>query len=343
MNLLYITSNRPAVGKTVLALALMSRLRAQGRRVGYFKPFSGDPATDQDAAFAQELAIQGDVQATRATVSLAQAVLATANVAEVLEQIRAAIELLEASYEVLLVEGPSLQTSEGDLSGFSVDLARELAASVLAVVGYSPGFGPEDVSRLSDLFGAGLLGVLVNSVTRYRQTEVQHILAELPEDLGAKLLGAIPEDREMLAVTLGQVASHLKGEWVAGEEKAQDLVESFLIGGNIMDPGNTYFGRSEAQAVIVRGDRPDIQMAALSASVLGLVLTGGHRPLEYVYHEMEQLDVPLMVVPGDTEDTADALGSLIQEANPYHPRKLARFLELLEAHCRLEAVDGALD
>ena len=340
MSLLYITSDRPGTGKTVLALSLLAGLRQEDRRVGYFKPFLADPGSDRDVTFARQMVSYGDMVGSPSPVTLGD--LPAANASEVVEQVKAAVDQLMAAYDTLVVEGPSLRWPQGDLSDLSAQMVQRLNAGVVMVMGYAADLNPDDVTKVSRLFGDHLLGVMVNSVTRYRGREVRHGFVQAAEATGVNFLGAVAEDRLMLSVSLGQIAEHINGEWVMGQDKANALVDSFLIGGNIMDRGETYFGRSETKAVVARGDRPDIQLAALATPTRGLILTGGHRPVEYVYHEVEQLDVPLMVVSTDTVATAEALGGVLERSNPYHPEKVVRFQELLEQHCDLQVIEDHL-
>ena len=81
----------------------------------------------------------------------------------------------------------------------------------------------------------------------------------------------------------------MKAGGSGGEEQGDNLVERYLIGANLMDSGDTYFNRVDNKAVIVRGDRPDLQLSALTGPVVGLINTGGHQPVEYLLHEVEQL------------------------------------------------------
>ena len=109
-----------------------------------------------------------------------------------------------------------------------------------------------------------------------------------------------------------------------------------------MDWGTIYFGRHEDKAVVVRGDRPDIHLAALSTPTACLVLTGGHQPIPYVYKEAEQREVPLLVVDGDTVSTVEALGTLSRLATVHHMSKVERFGQLLQQHGDLGALEGLL-
>ena len=96
----------------------------------------------------------------------------------------------------------------------------------------------------------------------------------------------------MLAVTVEQVAAHLGGAWVQEPENTDSLIERFLIGGNILDSGETYYGRYSNQAVIVRAERPDIQLASLMEDTACLVLTGRGDPTEYIKAEAMQRNGP---------------------------------------------------
>ena len=162
------------------------------------------------------------------------------------------------------------------------------------------------------------------------------------ESRGLASLGVIPEDRSLLGVTVGQVASHLKGRYVVGEVLADSLVQHFLVGGFGMDSGLEYFGLRDNKAVIVRGDRPDVQMAALQTPTTCMVLTKGIEPIEYVLNEAELEEVPVVVVESNTLDTMAALSAVQDLARFDHPAKLARYVELLEEHVDVGAILSGL-
>ncbi len=329
MSILYVTSDRDGAGKTALATALLSKLREEGKSVGYAKLFSRDPASDGDVAFARGLLGGG---AAEGPAPQEMSALSGGGAAE---GVTSAVATWASGLDGAVVEGPSAEVADENRSEVSAQLAEALDARVVVVLGYDARLTGERISSLVAPFGHRAAGVVVNGAPRYRRREARQALESAVSGSEIRLKGVVPEDRWMLTVTLGQVAEHLGGRWIMGEEKADCLVESFLIGGNIMDSGETYFGRSETKAVITRGDRPDIQLAALASASAGLVLTGGHEPVEYVYHEVEQQEVPLMVVPKGTKETSEALGSVLERSTAHHSDKVARFRALLEEHCGL--------
>ena len=336
MNVLYVTSNRPGAGKTVTAMALALALRRRGLTTAYFKPFCTDPHDDADVAFAKEMSAGSDGGMALEPVPLRVSAIGNATPAAVVERAQAALDPAK-DCDVLVVEGASLTVGEHDLADISHHLTRGLNAKVVVALGYQAGPLADGLRRITETFGEDLLGVFVNRAIRHRLHEARQILTT-PEAVEAKILGVVPEDRLMLSVSLNEVAKALEGTWVWGEEQGDSLVERYLIGANLMDSGDTYFNRVDNKAVIVRGDRPDIQLSALTGPVVGLINTGGHPPIEYLIHEVEQLDVPLMVTPHRTAAAVKALSGVLEEAHPYHPQKVSRFLDLLAQHCNIDAV-----
>jgi hypothetical protein len=72
------------------------------------------------------------------------------------------------------------------------------------------------------------------------------------------------------------------------------------------------------------------------------VLTNGVDPIEYVMYEAEQEEVPVMVVPADTIATMDAMNNLMERALFDHPRKLDRFVQLVEERVDRQPIVAAL-
>ena len=345
MAALYITSDRPGAGKTALGSALAARFSSQGRRVGYFKPFSPAPQEDADVAFISGSVLpSGGGDAAHVAPPMTSEDLGDRGPLPegTASDLRTALERLAAANDVVIVEGPSLLTAQGAASPVLEELAELVDGRVVLMVGYRAGLEAEEVLKLCEPYQDRLLGVLINSVTRYRERRVRLELRPAVEAGGVSFLGAIPEDRVMLAATVGQIAEHLDGQWFLGQEDAHELVENFLIGGNIMDWGPTYFGRMENKAVIVRGDRPDIQLAALATPTTCLVLTHGHQPNQYVYYQAQQQQVSLFVVETDTISTAQALDTVKERSTFHHPRKLERFQDLVAEHVEMAPVDGVI-
>ena len=94
--------------------------------------------------------------------------------------------------------------------------------------------------------------------------------------------------------------------------------------------------------MIVRAERPDIQMACLMEDTKCLVLTGGSEPSDYVKAEALERDVPLISVTGNTLDTAEALAGVLERATPYSQTKVERFGQFMRQNLDMEALSAVL-
>ncbi len=233
--------------------------------------------------------------------------------------------------DVSIVEGLS-----GDTAG-NLRIAEELDARIVLIAELD-----DELAGAAGEFGDRFAGLVINSLPRYRRHMLETEVIPALESAGIPFLGAIPEDRRLVASTVRQISEHLDGEFSGWEEHSDELVDYVLIGGLVLDWGVHYFAARENAIVIVRGDRPDIQMAALATPIKGLVLTEGVQPLEYVHYEADQEQVPVTVVPAGTHDAAAALESLQETARFDHPGKLTRLREIAGDAVDFGAIDEAL-
>ena len=318
-----------------MCAALASAWGRAGKRVASYKPLA--LAEGSVGADARLLAmVTGQNQQ-----SVEGEVLRGALDAELADAVSARVQELAKDAQVVLVEGLPLTDSGGNLLPASVALAERLGGKVIGVVPYVSGLGEDAATLWRDSFGDALAGLLVNRCTLYAAHDVQGHLLLAFQEAGIRLLGAVPEERLMLAPTVRQVAEHLHAEFFAWASEDQRLVEQFIIGGLILEWGGNYFGRFPHQAVIVRGGRTDIAMAALNFPMSCLILTGCTQPSQYVYQRANAQEVPLMVVAQDTLAVAQALETLHEQVSVHHPGKVERFAELLDQHLDWDAANAA--
>ena len=201
---------------------------------------------------------------------------------------------------------------------------------MVEVIPYTPSRNwAHAVDETAVRWGTRLAGLVINSVPQYRQASVSDSAARSEADVDAVVL---PESRVMVAPTVAQIGEWLGAAWTQDPVNEEALVERYLIGGNIMDNGPTYYGRYNNQAVITRTQRPDIQLASMLPQTRCLLLTGPGDPTEYVKAEARERDIPLLQVSTSTIDTADALGRLLGAATTHNLDKVRHFASLLKRH-----------
>lgn len=302
----------PNAGKTAVAAALLSRLRDAGRTAAYYKPHSPTPANDPDHQFA--------AGALNASLGIAvgpppqppsgDAANAAATIAE-----------LRRRHDTIIVEAaPDAPAAE---------LADAADARILEIQTYPPDH------RAPARWGPRLAGVIVNAAPVYRIQAAQ-------EAAGPNAV-VIPESRLMLAPTVAQIGETLDAVWTLDPVNADALVERYLIGGNLLDNGPTYYGRYANQAVITRAQRPDIQLACMLPQTRCLLLTGPGEPTEYIKAEARERDIPLLQVAASTIAAADALERLMSAATARHLAKVRHYAALLERHAGAERLAAWLE
>ena len=311
-------------GKTSIAAGLLVHARDSGRTAAYAKPFSSAGDADADHAFAS-----GTLAETLGiTVGPPPSPLSND-----VEDASADVAMFRDQAGTVIVEHSAAPPG--------ADLADEVDARVLEIVVYSPGrdWGAA-VDHAAGRWGNRLASLVINAVPPYQREAVAASAAESSADVDAVI---IPESRVMIAPTVAQIADHLHAVWTLEPVNADAPVERFMIGGNIMDSGPTYYGRYANQAVITRTQRPDIQLASMLPQTRCLVLTGPGEPSEYIKAEALERDIPLLQVFTSTIETADALDHLIEASSPHSLAKARHYATLLESHAGQDTLKAWLD
>lgn len=307
-----------------MAAGLATLISRSGANASACKPISPAGRTDPDAAyFANSLRGGVPVSSTEDDAGLDAAA--------------SAVRSLSGISDHVVVEVPNPAVGSGFSSPIVTGLAQRLSARVVAVFAYEADISAVSVSGAVATLGSQLAGVIINQTPRYQTRAAAAVLSEL-SNAGVPVIGALPEDRTMLSLTLDQLEANLGGKWELAPTDGDVWIDRFLIGGNIMDSGAGYFGRYQHQAVITRAERPDIQLACLMQDTRCLVLTGGSRPMEYIRVEAAKRNVSVLLVEQGTVATADAVGGLMSAVVPHAAHKAERMADLLQGQADLDAL-----
>jgi len=342
---LYLSSMGEEAGRSALCAALGRIFRANGRKVGYFKPVAvaaeKADASDKDAEFLKQiLALEEPVELLCPVSLSAKDFIATANEKEPawLKKAKEAYTQVSQGKDVVLIEGVG-----GFKTGSSQALAgsrivEALDAKAILIVRYQSDL---QVSRIVDaarMLGGHFLGVVINAVPPRRMDSVKATLVPSIEQSGIKVLGLLPEDRVLLTVSVGELAEHLGGSILNSPERSEELVESIMVGAMSPDPAVSYLSLKQNKAVVTRGDRPDIQLAALQTLTSCLVLTNNVNPLPNILSRAKVVKVPVVMVKDDTMRTMEALEGVLGKAKFSHEKKVERLEQLLEQHLDLKSI-----
>lgn len=191
----------------------------------------------------------------------------------------------------------------------------------------APGDMPVDEVAAFCRQAGEIAGVAVNRVPVKRAERMRTAYGSA----GLQVLAMVPEDRVLAAPLLGDVIDALKADasYVTNGTAAH-VIDNPVVASIASDPGQGYFTRENPSAVIVRSDKPDLQLAALNAEAPVLIVTGGLPILRYVTERAEADEIPVLRTLLDTVQAVNAIEELFG-ARPFAggSEKLARMEDLL--------------
>ncbi|OGO35889.1 MAG: hypothetical protein A2147_07170 [Chloroflexi bacterium RBG_16_57_8] len=318
---LCLISSAERSGKTTIAAAIGRHLIGQGRRVGFFKP-SLTAGPDPDAGLMRE--------ALGLDETLELLSPAYADEKALKDNVKSAFARISAGKDVVIIEGPAGRSQLTD------DIAEQLDARAVAIEAYSRQLtGSVESTRK---VGGRLIGVVLNKVPRSRLAQAKAELAQA----GIKVLGVIPEDRALLTLTVAELARGTGGSIVQPKDgNTAALMENIMLGAMSPDHGPEYYSHKTNKAVVIRSDRPDMQLAALDTSTKCLVLAGKAAPIPMVLRRAEQRGVPVISADNDVAGVVVAIEAALQDAR-LNKEKVARAAVLVAQHLDFGVVYNGL-
>ena len=184
--------------------------------------------------------------------------------------------------------------------------------------------------------------MLLNDVAEKDRRDVDQVLIPYLKSRSVRVLGVIPREPALWAMRAGDLVQALEGRPAAGSAGSARMVEGFLIGAMQVENFMPYLRRHAGRAVIVGGDRVDLQLAALHENVPCVILTGNLGPGELVRQKAERLGIPLIVVREDTYAAAQAMTGVLTNIKLRELHRIRLGLNLVEASLDMPAFIAAL-
>ncbi|HTY82214.1 MAG TPA: DRTGG domain-containing protein [Dehalococcoidales bacterium] len=304
MAVLFIVSAEEGAGKTALCGGLAVNFIKSGKTLGYLK--SGK--NDGDVAFMKRVA------GSAGTIESATAVSGEG------------VVLVEASL------GPKVSDAQAALA-----LAKKMDARVVAIEAFT-GQASKQI-EVYKWFGGNFVGVVLNKVPAGQLKSVKEKAAANFSAAGLKLLGAIPENRSLLSVSVGEIAEAVKGKILNNPEKSGELVENYMLGAMVVGSAIPYFERKTRKAAIIHQDRSDMQLAALETPTQALVLSGrAEPPTESVMSRARARGVPVIATDSSTPEIIAEIEGLLSTARVSQEKKLEGLGDLVKQNIDIKVL-----
>jgi len=318
---LFVGSTSKYAGKTIAVLGILDYWKNRGMKIGYFKPVGKnftlmeDKKVEEDVYLIKEhFSIEDDLSLMCPFYLGRQDYvdLVLGKVGDAGEKILNAYEKIKKGKDAIVIGG-----GQDMFDGFSVGLSNisfveKLKMPVLLID--APVFGEinlDAIVAMQDRLGDALLGVILNRLPHETVDFVKKYYVPFMENKGVKVWSLIPDNPRLGSLNIAEIREALGGKIICCEDRAQEVVENYMVGAMNVEGALKYFRAQANKAVITGGDRPDIQLAALETPTKLIILTGDMYPDSSVISAAQSKNVPIMVVPNDTMTVVNKMDSAI--------------------------------
>jgi len=340
----YIASTEESAGKSIVAMALALTAKDLNKRVGYFKPIGTESVKglkekllDEDAETMMKLlGLKGDARIYCPIILRRDAFLddfKTLDPSKCIDEILSAYKEASREKDIMLIEGASTLSSGAFWNCSVPHLASELDAQILLVSRFGNDHIVDEILQARDYalrWDVQISKVIINRVPKSGTERADQIIKPILEENGIEVLGIIPEDRMLGAITVREIHEAVGGSILAGKEGMDKLVESVLVGAMTPESAMRYFQKAKNELVITGGDRTDIVFAALEAGATAVILTGNLYPSVKIFPRADDLAVPLILVPYDTYTTLRMVQSIVGRIKPDDQKRIDKAKRLIK-------------
>jgi phosphate acetyltransferase len=365
---LYVSGVEPHNGKVIAALGIMTLVERSGQRVGFFRPIARPfrvPGQDREV-------IDRDVYLMRELFELpfelhemvgltdqqAEALAAEGKQDVAAERILEAYKKLEQQVDFVVIEGTDFlsATSSGEAE-LNMEVARDLRAPVALVFDGSGGDLEATHSRAVvaiDSFrekGCEVLAAIVNKVERANLEQLEQLLLPRLRDRGLPVVAAIPQEPALAMPRMDEVAAHLDGRVLYGQEFLHNKVGRFIVASGSVETMLPLL--ADNVLLVTHLDRHDaIFMAMLSLlshempNIAGMVLSGTQElsaPVARVLAGLRGARIPIVRSPQLTYETTLALARVTAALIPSNGHEVEIARQLFESRVDTEALRSAID
>src|SRR4030066_1862003 len=335
---LYVGSTSGYSGKSLVSMGVGLRLKKDGLRVGYFKPVGILPIkvenilTDKDAWFIYRAFELKDHIAEICPVVLTQELTVRAYLKDIrglLRKIERSFQQLSQDKDIMIVGGSGSIYSWSVLGVSGLKVIKRLNAKAVIVVKYEGDYCVDYILQAKKDLKDHFIGVIFNKVTHEYKQGIDDYIVPFLKRTGVDIIGILPQDPLVGSITVEELNEMLSGKVLCCHDRLSNLVERFLIGAMQVDRATEYFKRTKNNAVIVGGDRADIQLSAIESGTECLVLTGELYPSEIIIARAEQKAIPIIVIRDDTYTVAKKVERLSVRLRLRDKAKVAHGTELV--------------
>ena len=324
-----------------MAWALGRRLTKEHDRVGFFKPYEVEVASekgvriDPDARLMSESLGIGLESGALCSVTFegpAPKDMDAELTAELMGMIETGFERASSGKDAMIIMGSSeLFFDTGPIELRDAAFIGNFDSDVLLLDRYrTRSTSIYSILSINSFLSGRVKAAIINRIPTLELEEVVTSVIPLLMDKGLEMVIAIPEDTTLAARSVRNVVEALGGEVLGGRKRMDNLVDFYTIGAMHLTGPLAMLRMVHNKIVLVSPDQRSEGGNGEGPKAHGIVLTGGRLPNESIVKICKENRIPLINVKADTFTCMDRLEAMNPPITTADTLKIERFEEWIE-------------
>jgi len=350
---IFIAATRQNDGKTVISLGLLKVLKEHFKNLGFMKPvgqkyiFVDKLKVDKDAVLVKKVFDMKDNLEHMNPVAIEEGFtrkyIENPDKDKYIKKIKQSFEIISQNKDFILVEGTGHAGvgSIFDLNNAEVAKILELPVILVSVGGIGRPF--DEIALNLPLFkekGVKVKGIIINKVISEKKNKVEKYLKKAFKRINLNVIGFVPYVEYLSEPDIFQICEAVNGKMISGYDKGGKKVKNIIVGAMTPRHALNYF--APHSLIITPGDREDIILAGLAGypenDIKGIVLTGGLSPHRTILNLIKKYDIPVIISPKNTYETASSINELVVKITESDIDKIEIAARLIKENINIEKI-----
>ncbi len=338
MPTIFIASTGGSAGRSLATWALANKLKERALRVGFFKPYTTQPANaapgegmiDPDLLLLREVLHLQEPDNLLCPVCLSPEMLSqiSKKEAEALwGKIQEAFQEVSRTKDIILaMGGQEIFWGEGSADFSDSILVKKFNAVVLLLDHYQKdNLTMFSLLSLNSFLEGRVRTAFLNHVPWEKIAHLKNKLVPFLQGKGIKAVIPIPEDSILSANSVEAITALIDGAIICGEEYKGNLIKDFTIGAKHLSGALSIFKQVYNRVILLRLSEKEIEYSPVG----GIILTGGKKPGEILLRVAQEASLPLILTKLDTFQTVEIIEKKKPVLSVKDSFKVQRFLQLI--------------
>jgi len=188
--------------------------------------------------------------------------------------------------------------------------------------------------------GVKVKGIIINKVISEKKNKVEKYLKKAFKRINLNVIGFVPYVEYLSEPDIFQICEAVNGKMISGYDKGGKKVKNIIVGAMTPRHALNYF--APHSLIITPGDREDIILAGLAGypenDIKGIVLTGGLSPHRTILNLIKKYDIPVIISPKNTYETASSINELVVKITESDIDKIEIAARLIKENINIEKI-----